>query len=54
MACQALKKHTGLPSETRSTPREVRGEPGRPDPVRRSVASITAGNFFATSGFILS
>jgi len=53
MARQAFEKYAEIPPTVGSTPGEVRGEPGRPDPVRRSVASIAAGNFHATSGFIL-
>jgi len=53
MARQAFEKYAEMPPAVGSTPGEVRGEPGRPDPVRRSVASIAAGNFPATSGFTL-
>jgi len=53
MVRQAFEKHAEVPPATGGTPGEVRGKPGRPDPVRRSVASIAAGNFHSTSGFTL-
>jgi len=53
MARQAFEKYAEMPPAVGSTPGEIRGEPGRPDPVRRSVASIAAGNFYATSGSTL-
>ena len=53
MAHQAFKKHAKMPPAVGSTPGEVRREPGRPDPIRMSVASIAAGNIYATFGFTL-
>ena len=53
MACKTIKKYAEMPIATGSTPGEVCGEPGRPDPVRRSVASIATGDLYATSEFTL-
>lgn len=53
MARQAFEKYAEMSPAAGSTLGEVRGEPRCPNPVPRSVASIAAGNFYATSGFIL-
>lgn len=53
MARQALKKYAAMPPAAESTSGEVREEPERPDPIRRSVISIAAGYLYATSGFTL-
>ena len=53
MACKAFKKYAEMPNAARGTPREVCGEPGRPDPIRRSVASIITGDLYTTSELTL-